>query len=139
MFAGNLLDPGSISVRLRELVILRTCARCGCEYEWGVHVALFAQQADLRPDDIASTLQIDRSRLELPPSERMLFDVVDELHDTSTIGDQTWAALTAQFSTAQILEVIALVGTYHAVSFQANALNLDPEPFAPRFSVYLQR
>lgn len=39
MFAGNLLDAGSVSARVRELVILRTCARCGSEYEWGVHVA----------------------------------------------------------------------------------------------------
>ncbi|WP_426104600.1 hypothetical protein [Massilia sp. TSP1-1-2] len=33
MFAGNLLDKGSIDQRTRELVILRTCARCGSEYE----------------------------------------------------------------------------------------------------------
>ena len=28
MFAGNLLDAGAIDQRTRELVILRTCARC---------------------------------------------------------------------------------------------------------------
>ena len=28
----------SLSLREREIVIDRTCARCGCEYEWGVHV-----------------------------------------------------------------------------------------------------
>ena len=32
----------SLPLRDREIVIGRTCARCGCEYEWGVHVAFFA-------------------------------------------------------------------------------------------------
>jgi hypothetical protein len=32
--AGNLLDRGPVSLRHREIVIDRTCARCGCGYEW---------------------------------------------------------------------------------------------------------
>src|SRR5438552_8948232 len=37
-----LLGRGTIPLRARELLILRTCARCGAEYEWGVHVTAFA-------------------------------------------------------------------------------------------------
>ena len=40
--AGSLLDRGPLSLREREIVIDRTCALTGCEYEWGVHVATFA-------------------------------------------------------------------------------------------------
>ena len=47
MMAGGLLDKGSITLRQRELMILRTTARCGAEYEWGVHVAAFAPKAGL--------------------------------------------------------------------------------------------
>src|ERR1043165_2211748 len=43
--AGALLDRGSIGLRSRELMILRTCALCGAEYEWGVHVAGFRGKA----------------------------------------------------------------------------------------------
>ena len=43
--AGSLLDRGPLSLREREIVIDRTCALTGCEYEWGVHVALFAKAA----------------------------------------------------------------------------------------------
>src|SRR5688572_22461811 len=39
LMAGGLLDRGSITLREREIVIDRTCARCGSEYESGVHVA----------------------------------------------------------------------------------------------------
>ena len=45
LMAGGLLDRGSISLREREIVIDRTCARCGSEYDWGVHVAFFAERA----------------------------------------------------------------------------------------------
>src|SRR6185437_4956599 len=44
----------SLSLRDREIVIDRTCVRCGCEYEWGVHVAFFADKARLDQDQIAS-------------------------------------------------------------------------------------
>src|SRR6266851_3617486 len=43
--AGSLLDRGPLSLREREIVIDRTCARTGCEYEWGVHIAAFAAAA----------------------------------------------------------------------------------------------
>jgi hypothetical protein len=32
----------SLSMRQREIVINRVTALCGCEYEWGVHIAFFA-------------------------------------------------------------------------------------------------
>src|SRR5947209_15822989 len=44
MMAGGLLDKGTLSLREREIAIDRTCARCGAEYEWGVHVALFGER-----------------------------------------------------------------------------------------------
>src|SRR3546814_18743189 len=42
---GGLLDKCSVSLRQREIVILRTTARLGAEYEWGGPVAPFAGQA----------------------------------------------------------------------------------------------
>ena len=54
--AGNLLDRGSIDRRDRELVILRTTARCGAEYEWGVHVAFFAPRVGLSDAQVAATV-----------------------------------------------------------------------------------
>jgi alkylhydroperoxidase family enzyme len=53
--AGGLLDKGSLSLRDRELAILRTCARCGSEYEWGVHVAFFSVRAGLSAEEVRAT------------------------------------------------------------------------------------
>ena len=45
--AASLLDRGPLSLRERELVIDRACALAGCEYEWGVHITIFAGPAGL--------------------------------------------------------------------------------------------
>jgi 4-carboxymuconolactone decarboxylase len=58
---------------------------------------------------------------------------VDELHDTANLSDEIWDALAATFSIEQILELIALVGFYHTVSFFANGLRLPAEPFGVPF------
>ena len=128
--AGSLLDRGPISIRHREIVIDRTCARCGCAYEWGVHVAFFAQRAALTPEQIRATVHGDPQDPTWSDEERILIRLVDELHDSANISDELWEALGASFSSEQILEVIALVGFYHTVSFFANGLRLEAEPYA---------
>ena len=54
--AGSLLDRGPLSLREREIVIDRTCALTGCEYEWGVHVATFADAAHLTEGQVRATV-----------------------------------------------------------------------------------
>ena len=61
---ANLLDRGSIERSDRELAILRTCARCGSEYEWGVHVPIFARRFETLQRHRPALLVIDdRSRV----------------------------------------------------------------------------
>jgi len=60
VFAGGLLDKGPLSLRQREIVIDRTTARLGCAYEWGVHVAFFADKAGFTSEQVAATVTEDR-------------------------------------------------------------------------------
>ena len=60
--AGGLLDKGPLSLREREIVIDRTCALTGCEYEWGVHVATFAAAAHLTDEQVRATVLGERRR-----------------------------------------------------------------------------
>jgi 4-carboxymuconolactone decarboxylase len=131
--AGSLLDRGAISLRHREIVIDRTCARCGCAYEWGVHVAFFAQRVALADEQVRATVHGDAHHAAWSDEERLLVRMVDELHDTANLSDEIWDALAATFSIEQILELIALVGFYHTVSFFANGLRLPAEPFGVPF------
>jgi alkylhydroperoxidase family enzyme len=125
----------SLSLREREIVIDRTCARCGCEYEWGVHVAFFAERAGLAADQIASLTHgsaLDTCWRE--HRERLLILAVDSLHDHADLTDELWQQLRAAFSEAALLDVFLLCGWYHAISFAARAVRVPLEPGAPRFS-----
>ena len=130
------VDKGSISLRERELVIDRTTARCGSEYEWGVHIAFFAERAGLTPAEIAATVNDAPDNPLWPPRERLILRLVDSLHETNTIHETLWTALKAEFSDEQLIELVVLTGFYHAVSFVTNALAIPLEANAARFSAY---
>jgi alkylhydroperoxidase family enzyme len=128
--AGILLDAGPVTLRYREIVIDRTCARCGCAYEWGVHTAFFADRAALKPEQVRATVRGDANDPVWSEEEMLLIRLVDELHDAADISDELWKDLATAFSIEQIFELIALAGFYHTVSFFANALRLRAEPYA---------
>lgn len=131
--AAGLLDKGPISLREREIMIDRTCARTGSEYEWGVHIALFAEKAELSKEQAAATKSAQASSPHWSPREQLIVRLADELHDTSTIGDDLWAKLEAEFAAEQILEFILLAGFYHSVAYLTNGLRLPLETYAARF------
>jgi alkylhydroperoxidase family enzyme len=125
----------TLSMREREIVIDRTCARCGCEYEWGVHVMMFGDRVGLTPDQrrsLASGGPADPCWTD--ERERLLLEAVDALHDDSDIGDPLWGRLAAAFDERQLLDLLLLCGWYHAVSFAARVSRLPLEPGAPGFA-----
>ena len=128
--AGSLLDGGPVLLRHREIVIDRTCARCGCGYEWGVHIAFFADRAALNSEQVRATVRGEADNPVWSEEEKLLIQLADELHDASDISDQLWKDLAIAFSIEQIFELIALAGFYHTVSFFANSLRLRAEPYA---------
>ena len=124
----------SLSMRDREIVIDRTCARCGCEYEWGVHVAFFAERVGLTDEQVTSLTHGGvADACWSDERDRVLIEAVDSLHDTSRIGDPLWARLVTVLGDDQLLDLLMLCGWYHAISFAANGVELDLEDGAPRF------
>ena len=130
--AGSLLDKGTLSLREREIAIDRTCARCGAEYEWGVHIAFFGARVGFGEAEQRATLAPGTDAACWSPRERLIVRLVDQLHETSTIDNALWTDL-AEFRDAQLIELIMLAGAYHMVSFLTNALRLPTEPYAARF------
>jgi alkylhydroperoxidase family enzyme len=133
MFAGGLLDKGPLSLRQREIVIDRTTARLGCEYEWGVHIALFAGRVGFGEAEIAATVDGPSDAECWSAPEQALVTLVDDLVDHRTIADATWTALAAHFDDGQILEAIALAGYYHTISFLCRGLGLPLEAWGAQF------
>lgn len=130
--AASLLDKGPVSLRDREIMINRTCARCRSEYEWGVHLSLFAKAVGFSEAEVAATMGPSMSSC-WNIHEQLIVRLADELHDTSSISDALWDGLRAEFSDEQIVELILLGGFYHTVAYLTNGLKLPLEQYAARF------
>ena len=125
----------SLPMRDREIIIDRTCARCGCEYEWGVHVAFFAERVGLTGEQITSLTHGGASDpCWAGERDRLLIEAADALHDDAALGDGLWHRLARLFSAEQLLDLTMLAGWYHAISFTANGARLACEEGAPRFA-----
>ena len=133
---AGVLDRGPVPIRDREIVIHRTTARCRAEYEWGVHVAAFGRPLELGEEILRALVHGDLTDPAFDERQASLVQMCDELHETSTLGDEAWESLRRNFDEMQILELIYTVGMYHTVSFLVNGLNLDNEAFGARFAEY---
>lgn len=128
-----LLNFGTLDPLDREVLLHRTCARCGCEYEWGVHAVVFGRPLGLSEEQLRATVCEGADSPAWSDRERLLVRLADELHDTATVSEQLWAELAGCWSDAQLIELIATAGFYHLVSFTANAAGVALEEYAERF------
>ena len=130
---AGILGRGLVEPRDRELVIHRTCARCGAEYEWGVHVLAFGKPLGLTDEQIAATVTGDAEDPAWSARDALLVRLCDELHDTATVSDELWRALAAEWDPPQLLEVVVIAGWYRLIAYVINASGVTLEPWSQRF------
>jgi alkylhydroperoxidase family enzyme len=127
----NLLDRDSpLPLRSRELVILRVTALRRCDYEWGVHAAIFAAAARLDDAQLAATRASAIDPALWTAAEATLLTAIDQLCSAGRLTPDIQQAFEADWSCAQQLEICALAGAYQTVSFVANLAQLPPEAFS---------
>jgi alkylhydroperoxidase family enzyme len=132
----NLLDRDSpLSMREREIVILRISANNRCEYEWGVHVTAFGSHVGFTPAQIDATAVLDHTASCWNERESLLIKALDELCAGGRMTTQTLEAFRETWTLDAQLEIFALAGNYHAIAFVANSSALPLEKFAARFPV----
>jgi alkylhydroperoxidase family enzyme len=130
---AGILGHGLVEPRLREIMIHRTCARCGAEYEWGVHAVAFGRPLGLSDQQLTATVHGSPEDPVWSGPERAVMRLADELHETAGVSDATFAELEAHFGPEQILELVVTAGWYHTISFAINAARVEREPWALRF------
>jgi 4-carboxymuconolactone decarboxylase len=130
--AAGILAKGLVEPRLREVMILRTCALTGAEYEWGVHVVAFGRPLGFTDAQLAATL--GGGEHVWSDAERAVLRLAEELHATSDVSDELFAALERHVDAEQIIELCVTSGWYHAISYVINAARLAQEPWAARFA-----
>lgn len=122
----------ALTIRQRELVIDRTTALCGAEYEWGIHIAVFARKAELTAAQVRSvTAGGPDDPCWTDPADRAVLHAVDALHARSDLTDDEWDRLVSATGQDGAIDLMLLCGWYHAISYVARAARLAPEPGSP--------
>jgi alkylhydroperoxidase family enzyme len=131
--SAGLLDKGSpLSMKHREMIILRTSANLGTDYEWGIHVQVFSKHVGLTAEQIDDSCNQTPTPALWQEEELLLLRVVDSLTTSATIDDELWASVAAKFSVEQIMEILMLAGFYHTIAFLNNAMRVEQEDGTPR-------
>lgn len=123
--------------RDREIAIIRTGALTRSEYEWGMHVSIYAAKCALNAAQVDELTRYPAGQALSPTlwteAERLVVRMVDELHQHSTVSDSTWAALNAHWPQAQVMELIFASSFYHMAAFFLNSAAVPLEQGQTRF------
>jgi 4-carboxymuconolactone decarboxylase len=131
--ASGLLNKGLLPARDREVLIERTTARAGAEYEWGVHAAFFGLSVGLDEATLGALATAPADASIFDPRTRLLVTAADELIDGGQLTEATWQHLAAVYEPAQLIELIILCGWYRTLSTVITSVQLPLEPWAARF------
>ena len=126
-FTGHLLYNITLSLRQRELLILRVAHVRDCEYEWLQHVVV-ASDLGVTDEEIARVRRgADADGWE--PLEAAMLRAVDELIEHAEVSDATWSSLAAELDTQQLMDLVFAVGAYDllAMAFRTFGVRVDPD------------
>jgi alkylhydroperoxidase family enzyme len=118
----QLLARGALSLRDRELAVLRIAWLCQAPYEWGEHV-MVGKRFGLSSEDIARVIE-GPDAAHLDQHESAILRAVDELHGDAMISDPTWHTLAERLDERQLIELPIIVGQYQTVAYYQNSLRL---------------
>jgi 4-carboxymuconolactone decarboxylase len=131
--AGILGPRAQVPAPLREVMIHRTCALTGAEYEWGVHAIGFGKPLGLSDEQLHSTVHGSWSDPCWDARQSAVMRLAEELHQTSAVTDELWQALAHHFDEPQILELLVTAGWYHVIGYVCNGVRIEQEDWAARF------
>lgn len=122
-FATHVLRENTLSPHDREILILRIGWLCRSEYEWAQHVRI-GKKVGLTDDDVRRIAQGPDSP-DVSPTDRLLLQATDELHEDAFVSDETWNALAKVYDTKQLMDLVFTVGQYNLVSMALNSFGVQ--------------
>jgi alkylhydroperoxidase family enzyme len=119
-----ILGEQQLSPPLRELAILRVARLATADYEWVQHVPI-AKAAGVSDEHIAL---VDRGDTEAPAFDaqaNLVLRLASEVVAGPVLSDATFAALQAQFTPREIVELLLAIGYYLMLGRLMTALQID--------------
>jgi alkylhydroperoxidase family enzyme len=124
-FNAHVSGASTLPVRVRELAILRISWLRRAEYEFVQHVIL-GLRAGLSEAEI-ERVQLGPDAQGWETADAELLRAVDELSSDACIGDTTWKRLGIRFDTAQMMDLVFLVGCYEVLAMAMRSFRVQLE------------
>lgn len=120
---GSSLDPVH-----REVVILRTAAVNGADYQWNEHMAVARRVGftDQRIDAVRQYPEPAAAAL-LEPFERTLIEFTDAVISTTTAPADLFETVRAEYDDSKLVELVLLIGFYMMVGRVMNTFEIELE------------
>jgi alkylhydroperoxidase family enzyme len=131
LLGGFLLNKGLLPERERELVILRVGWNAQAVYEFGQHTVI-GKRCGLTDGEIAA-LTMSPDDHDWSDDDRALIALADELAADDCVSDETWQALAARWSEAELVELLVVAGFYRLVSGFLNSAGVQLDDGVPGF------
>lgn len=126
---GEYLRFGSrLDRRLFEMAVLLVARRWDQQFEWCHHHPL-ALGAGLDPA-VADAIAGNRRPPAMDRAAAAVWDLLDELHRTRGVSDETYAAALAELGESGVVELVATAGYYTTLAMVMNTAR-TPAPGAP--------
>jgi alkylhydroperoxidase family enzyme len=123
-FNGHVLFATTLSVRQRELLVLRVAHRRDGAYEWAQH-AVLAADAGITADELERIRRPTVTEADgWSALDAAVLHAADELIDDARIGEATWAALVTGLDSQQILDLIFTVGAYDVLAMALRSFDV---------------
>jgi 4-carboxymuconolactone decarboxylase len=122
-FRMHVVHGGKLSGRHRELIVLRVAAHTACWYEWASHV-IRGLEAGLAMEEIAA-VNWPLAQRNWAEADALVLRAVDDCVISGRILQETLDAMASHFSTAQVLDIIAIQGAYLMLATMINTWGLD--------------
>jgi alkylhydroperoxidase family enzyme len=120
--AQKYLSDCEMSIRDRELAILRLAWLSQAPFEWGSHVKI-AKRNGVTAEEVARVIE-GSSAPGWSRQDRAILRAIEELHFDSMISDVTWAELQSFYNDKKLIELVILAGQYKTVAYYQNSLRL---------------
>lgn len=129
-FNGHILYGTTLTLRQREILVLRVAAVLDSPFAWAQHL-VHQEEADLTHRDV-QRIAFGPNAPFLDPLERAMITAVDELLLEGVVAEQTWDVLSEHFDEKQLLDLIFTVGCYTVLTWMTDTVGLEIDPDLPR-------
>jgi len=124
-FNRHVLYESTLPPRTRELLILRTAAICGNEFERAAHERM-ARREGIDDDEIERTNR-GPDAPGWSPEDAALMRATDELLSDWTVSQSTWDELARVLDEHQLMDAVFTVGAYALLAMGFNSFGVGPD------------